>query len=296
VDDLEAVAEIVERHGGKLTIQAQTPFTQAAIENGSDVLAALAQNGHEIALHFHEDAHLGQDSESLPVETYCAVMKEEIALIQQASGVEVVRYWSGGNLYPHLFQAAACAGLDVNSDWKNPKTQSTPLALTGIHPWRPAGGTDGQDISRFIQHDPQGAVIFLPEGQYARGDFASMRRSAASGGDEAYFKFLEQSLYASLDAAQAGQVNVFHFTIHPGEFRGDPGQPFAVIDRFLAEVVDPLVASGRVQWATFSEMADAYIAQEEGAAQVSPWSPNSSPMLTRARERDRMHPHCRKGV
>jgi hypothetical protein len=34
-----------------------------------------------------------------------------------------------------------------------------------------------------------------------------------------------------------------------------------VIEKFLTEVVDPLVASGQVQWATYSEMADAYAAQ-----------------------------------
>ncbi|MEW5872809.1 MAG: PT domain-containing protein [Chloroflexota bacterium] len=281
VQDIQAIARIVEQHGGKMTVQAQTPFTQAAISSGDTILADLASRGHEIALHFHEDAHLGPDSEKLPVETWCAVMKEEIGLIEQASGVEQVRYWSGGNLYPDLFEAAQCAGLDVNSDWKNPNTQSTSLELTGIHPWRPAGGTDGSDVSLFSQHDPQGAVVFLPEGLYPRGDFASMRRSEAPDGDEKYFEFLEQSLLDSLAASQAGQVNVFHFTVHPGEFRGDPQQDsnsFSVIERFLSEVVDPLVASGQVRWATFAEMADAYQAWERGELGALPVSPTAQPI------------------
>lgn len=88
-----------------------------------------------------------------------------------------------------------------------------------------------------------------------------MRRSDDAGGDEAYFEYLKESLYASLSAAQAGKVNVFHFTVHPGEFLGDPQDPFGVIERFLTEVVDPLVASGQVQWATYSQMADAYAAK-----------------------------------
>ena len=58
-------------------------------------------------------------------------------------------------------------------------------------------------------------------------------------------------------------MNVFHFTIHPGEFRGNPAHPFETIERFLTEVVDPLVASGQIRWATFSEMADAYRAWEQ---------------------------------
>lgn len=262
VQDILAVTSIVEAHGGRMTIQAQSPFTTVAIESGNTVLKDLAARGHEMALHFHEDAHLGRDSSARTVQEWCEVMKEEIGYITQASGVTDIRYWSGGNLYPNVLEAAACAGLDVNSDWKNPRTQETPLELVGVNPWRPAGGTDGTDFSLFAQHDPNGAIIFLPEGLYDQSNFASMRRSQEAGGDEAYFEYLASQLYASLEAAQPGKVNVFHFTVHPGEFRGDPAHPFAVIDKFLTEVVDPLVASGQVQWAAFSQMGDAYIAWE----------------------------------
>lgn len=270
VQDILTVTGIVEAHGGRMTIQAQSPFTSVAIESGNTILADLAARGHEIALHFHEDAHLGKNSSALSVQQWCDVMKQEIALITQASGVTDIRYWSGGNLYPNTYEAAECAGLDVNSDWKNPQTQSADLSLVGVNPWRPAGGTDGTDFTLFTQHDPNGAIVFLPEGQYDQSNFASMRRSEEAGGDEAYFEYLKTQLYASLAAAQPGKVNVFHFTIHPGEFRGDPNQPFAVIEKFLTEVVDPLVASGQVQWATFSEMADAFIAWEAANPGVEP--------------------------
>ena len=270
IQDILAVAQIVEAHGGRMTIQTQSPFTSVAIESGNTILADLAARGHEIALHFHEDAHLGKNGDALSVQTWCDVMKQEIALIEQASGAADIRYWSGGNLYVDVYEAAACAGLDVNSDWKNPQTQSTDLSIVGVNPWRPAGGTDGSDFTLFAQHDPAGAVVFLPEGQYDKSNFASMRRSENAGGDEAYFEYLKQSLYDSLAAAQAGKVNVFHFTVHPGEFRGDPAHPFAVIEKFLAEVVDPLVASGQVKWATFSQMADAYAAWEAANPGVAP--------------------------
>lgn len=260
VQDILTVTQIVEAHGGRMTVQTQSPFTTVAIESGNTLLADLAARGHEIALHFHEDAHLGKNPESLPVQQWCDVMKEEIGYITQASGVSDIRYWSGGNLYPSVYEAAECAGLDVNSDWKNPHLQQTPLELVGVNPWRPAGGTDGVDLTAFTTHDPNGAIIFLPEGQYDTTNFASMRRSETAGGDEAYFEYLKTQLYASLQAAQPSKVNVFHFTIHPGEFRGDRNAPFAVIERFLTEVVDPLVASGQIQWATFSQMADAYAA------------------------------------
>lgn len=175
-----------------------------------------------------------------------------------------------GNLYPQLYEAAACAGLDVNSDWKNPRTQTTDLALVGVHPWRPAGGTDGIDLSLFTRHDPSGPVVFLPEGQYDSESFAAMRRSEESGGDEAYFAYLASALIASLEVARTDRVNVFHFTVHPGEFGGDPVRPFSVIERFLIEVVDPLVESGQVRWATLSEMADTFIAWETAHPGANP--------------------------
>jgi hypothetical protein len=262
-EDIQAVASIVAAHGGRMTIQAQSPFTSAAIANRSPVLADLAKAGHEIALHFHEDAHLGKNSETASVERWCAVMKEEIGLVRQSSGVSEVRYWSGGNLYPQLFEAAACAGLSINSDWKNPQTQTTDPSLTGIHPWRPSGGTDGKTFTQFAAHNPAGKVIFLPEGLYDRNNFAAMRRSEDAGGDQQYFDYLKQALLASVAAAETGKVNVFHFTVHPGEFRGSATQPFAVIQKFLTDVVDPLVKQGKVQWSTFSQMASAYAAWEK---------------------------------
>jgi len=264
VADLRALAAIVEKHGGKMTVQVQSPFTTVCWESGERILADFEKHGHEIALHLHEDAHLGRGSERLPVETWAAVMKEEIELIKKA-GATRVRYWSGGNLYPDVLNAAAAAGLDVMSDHKNPRTQGTFPELLSIHPWRPAGGPTAEDIAAFATHDPAGRIIYLPDGIFTRTDFHSMRRAHTVGGGEKYFDFLADSLRASQQAARADRVNVFHITVHPGEFRGGPetATPFGVIDRWLTNVVDPLVKAGKVKWATFSEMADAFRAWEK---------------------------------
>lgn len=277
VTDINSVAAIVESHGGRLTVQSQSPFSTSAVTFGSSILSDLEDRGHEVGLHFHEEAHLGRNGNALAVSQWCDVFTQEIGFIK-AAGVETVNYWSGGNLYPGLLDAAECAGLSVNSDWKNPATQSTNLNLIGTVPWRPAGGSNGDDTSLFAQHDPNGPVIFLPEGNYDRGDFASSRRSETTGGDEAYFDYLEASLMRSIETAEAGKVNVFHFTIHPGEFRGSQHDAFGVIDRFLTEVVDPLVADGRIAWATFSEMAAAYEAWEAGIVPTE--STNTAPTMT----------------
>ena len=266
VEDIQTVAGIVEAHDGRLTIQSQSPFSTTAVREGSTALADWEDAGHEIGLHFHEDAHLGKETASLPVERWCEVMREELGFLREA-GVDTVAYWSGGNLYPDLLEAAECAGLSVNSDWKNPATQQTAPELAGTVPWRPSGGTDGTDVTAFATHDPDGPVVFLPEGAYDRTDYASGRREMT---DEEYFAYLEASLLASLEAAEAGKVNVFHFTVHPGEFRGNASDPFGVLEQFLAGVVDPLVAEGKVEWATFSEMAAAFESWEDANPGTDP--------------------------
>jgi hypothetical protein len=93
VQDILTVMQIVEAHGGRMAVQAQSPFTTVAIESGNTILVDLATHGHEIALHFHEDAHLGKNSASLSAQEWCDVMKEEIGYITQASGVTRIRYW-----------------------------------------------------------------------------------------------------------------------------------------------------------------------------------------------------------
>ncbi len=52
------LAATVERHGGRLVIQLQRPFTEVASQRKDTFLADLARRGHEMALHFHEDFHL----------------------------------------------------------------------------------------------------------------------------------------------------------------------------------------------------------------------------------------------
>lgn len=101
-------------------------------------------------------------------------MQGEIGYIRQASGVERIRYWSGGNLYPYLLEVATCAGLEVNSDWKNPRTQTTDFSLVGVHPWRPSGSPNGEGVRAFVTHDPNRPVIFLSEGRVQWAAYSQM--------------------------------------------------------------------------------------------------------------------------
>ncbi len=272
VEDLLNLAATVEAHGGLLTIQTQTVFTTSAIRFENSILADFEASGHEIGLHFHENVHLGDGDDDLPPDVWATVMQQEIEFIHRAGVEQPTRYWSGGNLYPQVLQAAAQAGLSINSDWKNPNSQSTPQPLMGIHPWRPAGGTDGDDIESFATHDPDGPIVFLPGGIVDPVAFANKKLIKDRDGLEGWLDVLEEALLMSLAAVRSDRVNVFHFTVHPGEFVDDPQAPFEMFADFLDDVVDPLVAADRVQWATFSQMADVFEKWEADHPGVDPRS------------------------
>jgi hypothetical protein len=259
VADLKTLADLVERQGGKLSLQVQTPFSRKLVETGNPLLRELEQRGHEIALHFHESSHLGPTGESLPPQTWTAVMQEEIGWLKKA-GASRIRYWSGGNLYSNVLVAANDAGLDVMSDYKNPRTQKDDERLLAVNPWRPAAGPVEGDLAGFATHQPNGKIVYLPNGVFDRVDHSAMRRSVDTGGDYPYFDALTHGLELSLKAARPERVNVFHITVHAGEFRGGPQatRPFAVIEDWLTQVITPLVKAGKVKWATFTEMADAF--------------------------------------
>jgi hypothetical protein len=83
------------------------------------------------------------------------------------------------------------------------------------------------------------------------------------------FDYVTIALRNSLDAVAEGKVNAFYGTLHPSDFFG-PGsdeEKLQVWDEWLTTVVDPLVADGRIQWATMSDIADAFIAWEESCGE-----------------------------
>jgi hypothetical protein len=252
------LAEIVAQHGGVLTIQTQTPFDDKAQQLEDTIFADLAAQGHEIALHFHEDAHI-PDADHRPVEEWVTALGEEIDLIEELSGVEV-RTWSGGNIYDHLYEAAEEVGLEININYKNPQTQQSDERYTILTPWRPAGASSMEERTT---HDPDGAVIYIPSGVFP----AHCDKLEAFPRPYCYeaFDYVTVALRNSLGAVTEGKVNAFYPTLHPSDFFG-PGtdeDKLQVWDEWLTTVVDPLVADGRIQWATMSDIADAFVAWEE---------------------------------
>ncbi len=255
------LAELVERHGGRLTIQAQSPFTTEALQLGDQLFRELAEQGHELALHFHEDAHL-PGANGRPVGDWVAALRREIGLIERLSG-RPVETWSGGNLYRHLFEAAAQAGLKVNINYKDPRTQGIDPRFLILTPWRPAGA---ESIEARTSHDPAGPIIYIPSGVWPA--HCPGAEAVPHPYNYAALDYVTVALRSSLNALAEGKVNTFIATVHPGDFAGpeDDEQELAVWEEWLTKVIDPLAASGRLRWGTTSEMARAFESWE--AAQV----------------------------
>lgn len=262
------LAEVVERHGGRLAIQVQRPFTETAQKRGDAILADLAARGHEIALHFHEDVQL-PNANARPVADWIAALRREIVLIEALTGHPVTT-WSGGNLYAQAFEAAAAAGLEVNINYKDPTTQGIPAPFMVLTPWRPGGSGS---ISERTTHDPDGEIVYVPSGVYPA------HCPGAEGVPKPYtyrgFDYVTIALRNSLHAAVPGRVNTFIATVHPGDFLGpgDDEQEFAIWEEWLTRIVDPLVKGGRVRWATVVEMAEAYRTWEAGQGGAAPVTP-----------------------
>lgn len=257
---LRSLADVAERHGGRLTIQVQSPFIDYA-PHYDNVIGELAARGHEIAFHMHEDAHLGRSADTLGADRWISAINAQIEKIK-ALGVERVRMWSGGNLYPHMLEVAAATGLDVKADWKDPRTQSTDVLLMTTAPWRPAASPDGTDVTLFARHDPNGALIFLPAGIIDPFGLVSEEIYGSTEPAAALQDYWTEGLSGSLSssAQSPASTHTFHITLHPGELQQHGLGGDTTLDAWLSSNVDPLVQSGRVRWATFSQMADLYAA------------------------------------
>jgi hypothetical protein len=241
-------------------VQVQSPFIDYAPQY-DNVIGELSARGHEIALHFHEDAHLGRSADALPPDRWIAVVNAQIDKIK-ALGVERVRMWSGGNLYPHMLEVAAATGIDVKADWKDPATQLSDPRLKLTTPWRPAGSPNGTDVAAFARHDPNGLMIFLPPGITDPFGSISDAVHADPRPPEALQQFWSDGLAGSLSAAAQtpDATHTFHMTLHPGELQLNRLGGDTTLEQWLTREIDPLVLSGKVRWATYSQMADVYAA------------------------------------
>ena len=109
--------------------------------------------------------------------------------------------------------------------------------------WRPAQSGD------WHVHDPSTPVCYI-----GGGPLGALKS----------FMQLEETLRFRAQRTKPGYINVmyWHDSLHNYGPSPQATQRIEKWDAFLGDVVDPLAAQGRVKWATFSEILDAYLALE----------------------------------
>lgn len=160
------------------------------------------------------------------------------------------------------------------SAYKNRYNQSTYDVLIN-NPWRPTECNADRQIERFLTHDPNTPIVYIP------------------GWGQNVARYLDQLqtrmppiLSQSIRHADPDRVNTFYVVTHVGSFEprdgegtdtyityntetGEPTysdefvQDLQYWDDLLTEVIDPLVAEGYLQWTSLPEMGELYLEWEK---------------------------------
>lgn len=240
-DRLLRFGEVLQQHRARCTFQLQPPFTQIAVDIDDDFARQLEGMGHDIGLHCHG----GELPPDPTTQDWTDLFREQKALTLQLID-RPIRCWSGGNEFEHITQAAAAAGLFVQTNNKIPSTQGTdPIFLT-TSPWRPAG-TFPPEAGIY---DPDSPRIYVPIGlQPAHCIKVGVVPRPFT---RVSFDRLTQNLRKSLMTCRHGYINTGYATLHPGDFGRDEtlvtvDQEFAIWDQWLEEVLQPAVDRGQIE-------------------------------------------------
>jgi hypothetical protein len=265
---LVRLGSLLEEYGGRLSMQVTRRWQELEEEHETGTLRELHGQGSEIALHIHEEylvpAFLGEPYagrsgvqervEALPEETLVAAMNDLREEVERISGAEVTVY-TGAPYMPDALAVAAQSGLEVTSGYKNPETHLGDARITILNPWRPAGGSS---LDLLASYDPNGPIIFVPAG------FGPAHCRDAGGVPAPFspagFDYATYLLRQSLRFVDAERVNTFTLVFHPWDFESE--EDLHLWRAWLEQVVRPLLDSGRLEWGTFREAADAYEAWE----------------------------------
>ncbi|MFH1151478.1 MAG: hypothetical protein V1748_13495 [Actinomycetota bacterium] len=268
---VRSYADIFERHGLRLTLEASPEFVEGCARWGDNVLGEMAGRGHGIGVHADLGAEPGLTQERF-VEGLTA-MKRDI----EALGVQV-RHVSGVCSSLDWVAAARGAGFEfvtgtVEYALKSIPAErlpveyqyiwglSTPSQAHGnvpaeladrLHPWRMASG------ATWLWDDPAGEVVILPgDGgtciQHMAEDAAGAASGRGVGLDSQDVAAFSAQLDRALECCAPGELNIYYV----GWSIGAKARTEAVEE--WAQAIKSYVDAGKVQWKTLPQMYDAYM-------------------------------------
>lgn len=238
-DSLRKFCALLEKHGAKLTIQAQSPFTDSC-KKWDNPLPELERNGHEIATHFHEDAWVKTTDTKDNRKAALAKIKKSVDDLGVAQNLTLCGGWQ----WDDLGEIASSLRFKYVDNYKNPKTQMGLAHNFTVFPQR----ISDKDVKTV---DPKGKILYVPEGFWAdQKKIASIPPNPTT--DD--FDRVTQMFNASFPKLVLGKVCTANFVMHLSDFNpSNTEKTLAIYDEYLTKIVDPMAKSGLIQYSTISE-------------------------------------------
>ncbi len=269
-EHVREAAEIFERHGAKLTLEAKEPLDTIP-RYGDNYLAELEARGHAVGVHADKGFSpkgaipLGEFTRDLT-----AMQRKAKALgvnSRHVSGVCSASDWVTASIQAgYRFTSGdvgfCYAAMDRDDRPVEYRDCTTPMKCHDpaikdlarrIHPWRAAKG------STWTEHDPRGGLVILPSSSLLScyGEISASATSPTRCDFDAQdIRAFTKELDKAIGMVDPDKVNILYVSWSLGEALDS-----ATLERWLS-AIDPYVAKGQVQWATLPEMYDAYVANE----------------------------------
>jgi hypothetical protein len=280
---LEKLSAVLHRHGGALTIQPEMQWLEGAEVNARQtgqanrITRMAQQSGVQFSTHTHGPTCVDSQgtayglsdcqqhpeySKDVSASATLAYIQARQQALQRVTGQFPTDH--NGNFDLSTFTGLQSMRVATISGFKDRRDQSG-LPSLYTNPWRPAGTAAAGTLDGFLQHDPNGPVVYLP------GAGVTLTRSPGRLPDQ-----LARVTSQVLRFADPGRVNTFYTILAETAFSPPAGtersayysgggldRDLGGIESMLTVLIDPLVATGYIKWASLPEMGAAYLAQEK---------------------------------
>jgi len=235
---LRTTASIFEGHGAKLTIQTEMSFIQGC-KYFDNVLLELFKRGHDVHLFLDIPANVISDEDR---DIY--ILERRNALAEIGIGGATTDGVAGGYVIGDFATRFPALGFEYASAYKDPMTGESLPFHTEV--FRASSGPD------FTIPDPNGNLVYLPGDTGI--DFQHNPMIVQS------FIPITNSLITAMLKSSPDRVNTWYFVLGINDFTN---YETILMEQWLINTVDPLVATGRVAWRTLLTSYNLFLEYEK---------------------------------
>ena len=250
----EELAEMLAKHGARLTVQADVELAHGAETFDPEFIRRL-HDKHQVEFSLRTDL---RPVPGTSLDHVLRELKRRKETFEQMGSGPITDLCGGFDLDDP--SVLAPLGFRTQTAMRNPYTRRS-YGRFYVHPWRVSKASPWCDEVTWARPDPEGKIVFLP----GQGTFGP--RTARTLRDRIY-----PSLVHALNVAKVAHANTWYALTHVDSFRSTRGlslteymaspehrQHLAVYEKVLAELFDPLVKQKYVRWATPSEMYKSFL-------------------------------------